>query len=362
VSGEPLSYLTDLYFRRQHLCGKNKAQNPVEAAASICGVNAQRGITIYLAFWNRIPNLQKKDLDRALYETRELVKTWCMRGTVHVVPSHQFQMYTKAAAPFRSWSPDISDDLCEKVVKALEEPLTKSEITEKIQSGVPEKGFRTQVARAVRLLGYKGIVVFADALGSGFYTREYKFALAENWLSHIDFSEEDPEKARQNLLKNYLRCYGPATVQDFAYWAGFKMREARRVFESIDTEEVKIRGRPYYMKAGDNLDTDAGSQTDEIILLPEYDSYVMGHKDKSRILKEEYRPQVFLPLASVAATIVRNGLVIGTWSMKKERKLLKYQINPFEKCKERDMDLIHDEMERIAQFMNMKYCINSDSH
>lgn len=360
MNNGPAAQLTDLYFKRQHLSKVNKAQSPVEAAASICGVNAQRSITIYLAFWNRVQNLQKKDLDRALYNTRELVKTWCMRGTVHVVPSHQFQMYTKAAAPFRSWSPDISDDLCEKVVKALEEPLTKSEITEKIQGGVPEKGFRTKVARAVRLLGYKGIVVFADALGSGFYTREYKFALAENWLPHGS-KQEEPEEARQDLLVQYLGCYGPATVQDFAYWAGFKVREAREIFGSIDTEEVKMRGRPYYVKAGDQLDVNTGTGSDEIILLPEYDSYVMGHKDKFRILKEVYKSQVFLPLASVAATIVKNGFVIGTWSMKKEKKLLKFQINSFETFKEEDIDLIHNEMEKIAHFMNLEYCIDSDS-
>jgi uncharacterized protein YcaQ len=346
--------MTGLYFRRQFLCRKTRIHDPIEVAASVCGVNAQRSITIYLSFWNRMHNFEKKDLDRALYKTRELVKIWCMRGTVHVVPSNQFHTYIKGTTPFRLWSPTISDDLCTKVIKTLEEPLTKSEIVDKIKGSVCEKDLRTHVARAVRILGYRGIIVFADALGSEFYTREYKFALAENWLPPSDSLSE--EEACQNLLINYLGCYAPATVQDFAYWAGFKVGEARKVFDSIDTEEVRIKGRTYYMKAGDNLDN-PDVQADEVILLPEYDSYLMGHKDKSRILNEDFKSQVFLPLASVAPTIVKNGHIIGTWNMKKKGKSLLFQINPFEEFKEFDIPLVHNEIKKIAHFMDLKYHI-----
>lgn len=355
-----LTDMTRLYFERQLLGAKTRVHHPVEVASSICGVNAQRGVTIYLAFWNRMHNLKKEDLDHALYRTRELVKIWCMRGTVHVVPSSQFRMYSAATTPFRLWAPDISDSLCEKVIKVLEEPLTKSEIVDRIQGkvDVPEKDLSSQIARSVRILGYKGIIVFADALGTGFYTREYKFALAENWLPSEPLLSE--EEARQHLLLNYLDCYAPATIQDFAYWAGFKVGEARKVFDSIDKEEVKIGGRPYYVRAEDALDAKE-DETDRIVLLPEYDSYIMGHKDKSRILKEEHRTQVLLPFASVAATVVKNGRVVGTWNMKKEKRTLLFQMNPFDEHEERDLSLIHEEVKRIARFMDLEYCINSDS-
>lgn len=120
--------------------------------------------------------------------------------------------------------------------------------------------------------------------------------------------------------------------------------------------DVRIKGRTYYMKAGDNLDN-ADEKADEVILLPEYDSYLMGHKDKSQILNEDFKSQVFLPLASVAPAIVKNGHIIGTWNMKKKGKSLLFQINPFEEFKEFDISLVHNEIKKIAHFMDLKYHI-----
>jgi uncharacterized protein YcaQ len=347
--------LTRLYFQRQLLHEKTKADSLRDVAASICGVNAQRGITIYLSFQNRMRDFRKEDLDRALYQTKELVKIWCMRGTVHIIPSAQFEWYQKATTPSRLWQPsDISEDFCEKVVAVLEEPLTKSEITERIMEKVAmrEKELRTKVGRAVRVLGYNGVIVFGNPRGTGVHVREYEFALAENWLQPDKSITED--EARKILLTSYMRCYGPATVQDFAYWAGFKVREARKICESVDLEEVKIGSRSYMKIPGDSLNYE---EENSIVLLPPYDSYVMGHKDKKRIIEEQYKSRVFLPLASVAATIVKNGQVIGTWKTKKDGSTLVIWVGVFEESEEHDMDSIQEEIQKIARLIDVEYRI-----
>lgn len=349
--------LTQLYFERQFLSAKEKAAAPLHVAGSICGINAQRGVTIYLSCWNRIQGFKKRDLDTQLYETKELVKTWCMRGTVHIIPSDQFYLYQKATNPSRLWSPsDISEDFCEKVVKTLEEPLTKSEIADRIQGKVnlDEKELRVKVGRAVRMLGYRGVVVFGNPRGKGFFFKEYEFVLAQDWVPHEDDAGSEQD-TRRILLSNYLECYGPATIQDFAYWAGFKVREARKVLESVDTEEIRIGAKKYYVNPGDDLKIDG--ETNQIVLLPEYDSYVMGHKDKSRFIEESYRSRVFLPFAQVDPTIVKDGRVIGTWSMKKGKNLLTFQINPFGKLEEHDMCSIREEMEKMSQFMGLDFSV-----
>lgn len=349
--------LTHLYFQKHLLHTQTRVSSPLAVAASICGINAQRGVTIYLSCWNRIHNFRKGDLDKQLYQTRQLVKMWCMRGTVHIVPSDQFFMYKKATNPARLWLPsDVSEDFCEKVVKVLDEPLTKSQIADRIQSKVTlnRKELRIKVGRAVRMLGYKGVVVFGNPLGKGFHFKEYEFALVRNWLPGPESITE--EKARKILLSTYLKCYGPAKIQDFAYWAGFTVGEARKVLHSVNVEEIEIGGNPYYTTPGDVAEPEKELEN-QIALLPEYDSYVMGHKDKSRIIKKNYKKQVFLPFAAVAATIVKNGQIIGTWKMKKD-KTLKFQINPFEKLEEDDMCSIHEEIEKIAQFMGLEHDIS----
>lgn len=338
---------------------ETRANTPEEVAASVCGINAQRGVTIYLSFWNRMRHFRKEDLDRALYQTRELVKIWCMRGTVHIVPSSQFSVY-RATAPWRLWLPsDISEDFCQEIVNILDEPLTKSEIADRIKSKVSmsTKELRIKVDRAVRMLGYKGIVVFGSSLGKGFFLREYEFALAENWLPQENIAASE-EEARKILLENYMKCYGPATVQDFAYWAGFKVGEARKICESTDLENIVVGGKRYCMIPGDSMcETDEEHQA---VLLPEYDSYVMGHKDKSRIIEESFRSQVFLPFAQVDPVVVKDGRVIGTWKMKKEKDTFVFQVKPFEKVESDDADSIHGEINRIAQFMNLRYRISKN--
>lgn len=348
--------LTSLYFKRQLLHSSTKASTPLEVANSICGINAQRGATMYLSCWNRISHFEKKDLDRALYTTKELVKMWCMRGTVHIIPSDHFHIYQKATNPIRLWAPDISEEFCEKILTALDEPLTKSEITDRIKDRTKDANkLRTKVGRAVRMLGYKGVIVFANALKKGFYIKEYKFALAENWLPHIDSITE--EEARKILFLIYLKCYGPARIQDFAYWAGFKVGEARNILKSVDVDQLEIDGKPYYM-TGNTLENHNTALNHEIVLLPEYDSYVMGHKYKSRILKESNRQQVFLPYAAVAATIVKDGEVIGTWNMKKGKNALIFEITPFETIDESCIESIQEQAERIAEFMDMEHQIS----
>jgi hypothetical protein len=348
--------LSALYFERQLLHKKFKVHTPTQVAKTVCGVNAQRGITVYLSFWNRINNFNKNNLDTLLYHKKTLVKTWCMRGTVHVIPSDLFFMYIQAINPVRliPKNPGIPDEVYTHVINALEKPQTKSEIAEKIQDKIncKTKEVRTMVSRAVRVLGYKGIIVYAQPRGSKFFTRECEFALTENWLPHIPcITQEDAQK---QLLLYYLKCYGPATLHDFAYWTGFKMKETRELFQSVNIEEVEIEGNSYYVTPGDSLDGEGGGG---IALLPEYDSYVMGHKEKSRILDLQYKSQVFLPLAGVAATMVRDGQVIGTWKMKKDGDTLLFSTHPFELMPEEDMEKIYKHMENIANFMDLNCCI-----
>jgi len=62
----------------------------------IYGLNAQGALTVNLSLWNRIENFDRRKLEEALYESRTLVKTWCMRGTVHIIPSQDLPTYIQA--------------------------------------------------------------------------------------------------------------------------------------------------------------------------------------------------------------------------------------------------------------------------
>jgi hypothetical protein len=347
--------LTRLYFARQLLHPTTKVASPLEVARRICGINAQRGPTVYLSCWNRITHFRKEDLDTALYETKTLVKTWCMRGTVHVIPSDEIYLYMKAASPALSREVTAGfKRVCMRVADVLEEPLTKSEIKDRIhgKTDVAEKDLNVWVSRAVRFLGYTGQVVYGTPLGKGITIRACTFVRTDCWLPASDsYSHLTQEEARKNLAAQYVSCYGPAAVQDFAYWAGLKVGEARDAFDSAGCLEFPMEPsqKRYFVRAGDTCAMP--HEEGNVSLLPQYDSYVMGHKYKSRILEEEYKSKVFLPLAEVAAVILRDGFIIGTWQMKKDRNSYLFHVDTFTDCEESEMSLIFEKVDEMAHFL-----------
>jgi hypothetical protein len=347
--------LTKLYFARQLLHPTTRVASPLEVARKICGINAQRGPTVYLSCWNRITHFRKEELDAALYETKTLVKTWCMRGTVHVIPSDEVYLYLKAVS--HAWSREITDafkNVCMKVTDVLEEPSTKSEIKDRIRgkTDVAEKDLNIWVSRAVRFLGYTGQVVYGTPIGKGITIRTCTFVRTDCWLPVADsYSYLSQGEARQDLAAQYVSCYGPAAVQDFAYWAGLKVGEARTAFDSAGCLEFPMESsqRRYFVKAGDTcaMPYEEGN----ISLLPQYDSYVMGHKFKSRILEEEHKSRVFLPLAEVAAVILKDGFIIGTWQMKKDGDSYLFRVDTFTDFEGSEMSSIIEKIDEMAHFL-----------
>lgn len=67
-------------------------------------------------------------------------------------------------------------------------------------------------------------------------------------------------------------------------------------------------------------------------LLPKFDSFVLGHKDRARIIKLEHLKKVYRPkIGDVAATLLINGQITGTWKHEKTKATLRITITPFTK-------------------------------
>jgi len=240
-------------------------------------------------------------------------------------------------------------------------PHTKRELLPEIRhllKGYAEKEQKARLSWTLRELSYRGFVCHGEPTGPWYHFKEHRFAKVENWLQGVDLKEFNEEKAQRALLLKYLHGYGPASVQDFAYWAGFKVTDSRGVFEEVRTKlaEVKIRdakGSLWMLKEDlAQLDDVDMKRYSPIRFLPEFDSLVMGHKDKSRILDEKYRKRVFLPLADVAPIILCNGRVAGTWNFKMTTQSL--SISPFEPVRSREHKAIEAESARLEQFLRVQ--------
>jgi hypothetical protein len=133
----------------------------------------------------------------------------------------------------------------------------------------------------------------------------------------------------QELASRYFTARGWATVQDFAWWAGITLTDARRGLEAVknNLQSADINGSEYWMSTHQLAPADEDSG---VYLLPGFDEYILGYKDRSAVLEPETAPLivpgnngVFLPM------IVVGGQVVGTWKRTFKKKGIEIVIHPF---------------------------------
>lgn len=120
-------------------------------------------------------------------------------------------------------------------------------------------------------------------------------------------------------MRWYLAAFGPATVEDIAWWSGFSKGETRRALSALSDEvaeaEIEGLGRGYLMMAADyqRLQETRLGMEPSVNLLPSLDPYIMAYRDRRCFLAPEHYDQVFDRAGNAFATIWVNGRVIGVW-------------------------------------------------
>ena len=72
--------------QKQHLDQRAPKRDLVRVVGDVCGVQAQLASAAELAVWARVEGVQKGDVNDCLWNQRSLVRTWMMRGTLHLLP------------------------------------------------------------------------------------------------------------------------------------------------------------------------------------------------------------------------------------------------------------------------------------
>lgn len=368
-----LEELTGLYLQNHFLAYRARKSDILDVVGKVCGLHCQLSLTPCYSLWNRVEGFEPEMLNRLLYDDRSLVKAWFMRGTLHVVPSQDLPVYHNALR--RMWfehhgrymnepgwpsREDREEKLYLRIKEALaDKPLRRKELSDRVRmllgnESQPYERLFSAWGGILKETSYIGMTVHAEPCG-----RESCFARSDKWLPNVNLNSVAETKARQELLKKYLRGYGPASAQDFACWSGLLISEANTIMEeSKGLKQVQLEGSHLALwmleedfKTLERIDLTAPVPPR---LLPKYDSYLMGHKDRSRIIRSELLRKVYRPVVGeVAATVLVNGRIVGTWTGKKTRTTLEIAVTPLEKLKNISATLkpVADE---LASFMGVK--------
>ena len=369
-----LDTLTRFYLQNHFLVDCAKETGIVTVVGKICGLHSQLPMTPYCSLWNRVKGFEAKMLDHLLYEGKRLAKTWFMRGTLHMIPTQDFPVYHNALK--RMWfehhgrymkkpgwpsRKEKEDNLYPKIMKALaEKPLRRKELSDKVRllltnEAQPYERLFSAWGGILKETSYLGLTVYAEPCG-----RESCFARLDEWLPNVNLNTISEERARQQLLKKYLSCYGPASPQDFACWSGILTSEARQIIEETESlRQVQLEGsrEELWMLKEDFRTLEKTDLEAEVPprLLPKYDSYLMGHKNRSRIIRDEMLQKVYRPVVGeVAATVLINGRIVGTWTSSRTKKALRISVKPLEKFTERKLSSLRPVANEFAQFLGVE--------
>ncbi|HEX7663990.1 MAG TPA: winged helix DNA-binding domain-containing protein, partial [Polyangiaceae bacterium] len=156
-------------------------------------------------------------------------------------------------------------------------------------------------------LAHDGVLCFGARKG-----KEQTFVLLEDWLPKARKKKRD--EGLHDLALRYFEGHGPATAKDFAWWSGLAAADAKEALASI-TKEVtseKVGADTFFF-----VPSKTSTKTlPRVHLLPPFDEYVVAYKDRSALLehaKELGAKTLNAGGGMLAAVVVVDGLIVGTW-------------------------------------------------
>jgi hypothetical protein len=162
-----------------------------------------------------------------------------------------------------------------------------------------------------------------------------------------------PTEAQCALLRKYLRAYGPATLHDFSHWAGIPMQEVKPLRALLDAEVAEIPGDK---KSCLLLREDVAALNSSpvvkgsIRLLPNFDSYLLAHREKDHLLSAQHYKRVYRNQGWISPVVLINGVITGVWSHKVHGKRLLVNVEPFGKLTKTERAGIEREAESLALY------------
>ncbi|HHY34911.1 MAG TPA: winged helix DNA-binding domain-containing protein [Firmicutes bacterium] len=351
--------------KRQHLLGK--ADDVVSSVRSSCGIQSQIPQQARIALWVRTRDLAPDDVDESLWRTRSLVKTWCMRATVHILPSASFYAYIQAVGPevIRSemrWVSryGLSGHVVDKAVSAIFEalaggPLTRNELGEKV-ARLAGDDLRQWVERRwgglVKVAALRGLVCFGPDRG-----REVTFVRVKDWLPDANEPQTNTLSSQAFLLRSYLASYGPARISDFSYWSGISTTGARQALELLRDEiaQVTVDGEESLLLREDLCEAEEADFDEPVVnLLPSFDPYMLGHRQKSHLVDEANYKAIYRKAGWVSPVLLLNGRAAGVWEAERKGSRLAVSVKTFGPIRHEVLAAVEMQAESLAQFFGCK--------
>lgn len=318
--------------------------------AGACGVRNTPPGSSLLALHARVADLTPAAVDAALTDSRTLVEALGMRISPHLVPAPDLAVFTLGALPAEEASlrGALSNFTAQLDRAGLTATAALAQATEAAQAeledgplarGALSAGLTRRLPAALgqfcracgsthvfeslfRLVGVRGVWVIARSGKQTVYVR------TDQAIGAVPSG--DPSTLRTELLRRYLRCFGPSTARDFGDWVGIGTAEAQHAWDQIADRlaEVDVDGRRAWICADDLAAFESPPQPAGARFLPPYDAY-LDQRDRVTLVPDKAGHRQVWAILGNPGGLLLDGELVGTWRPQKKGRRLNLAISAF---------------------------------
>lgn len=295
-------------------------------------------------------------IERAIV-SKNIVRTWLMRGTLQFVAASDVRWMRALLAPriiansARRYQQLELDDAIftlsyQTLIQALQggKQLTRVDI----MLALEEAGISTAGQRGYHILrraALEGLICFGPL-----QDKQETFVLLDGWAPHSKNMKRN--EALAELARRYFGSHGPATLQDFVWWSGLKVADARAGLDMTKTRlhQETIDGQTYWATQNKSVPKNPSPTA---YLLPAFDEYFLGYKTRNAVLNPKYDKQAVSNNGVFRPMIVIDGQIVGIWKRTLKKGSVTIMPDPFKSLTAAENQALRIAANQYSAFLNM---------
>ena len=314
----------------------------------LVGLQAQENLPPYLSLAARLMSFDPYDVTAGL-EDRSLVRLLTMRGTVHLLVADDALVLRQWTAPVHEREIKISQAIAEArevdreaFLAALSELLADAPLPQKaIGAALAERFPDVAATKLGQLARSTAPLVQCPPRGTWKGSGGVVYQYVDRWLGR-PLVEPDVEE----IVRRYLRAFGPATAADMTAWSGVtRLTPVLKAMDDLVVHEDE-QGKPLFDVAdGELADEDAPAP---VRLLGQYDNVWLSHANRDRVTTAESRRSWMGVNGGLASTLFADGMLAGLWRVDDGRVEVLSTRRPLTRKERSELD---DEIGRVEEML-----------
>jgi hypothetical protein len=344
-----------LRMQNQHLASQQFTQ-PKEIVKWLGAVQAQDYGGAVWALGQRLKGCNSALIEKA-FTNGDIIRTHVLRPTWHFITPEDICWMLDLTAPrvlgqtaFRKRYLGLTDEILVKCATVLTKTLEggKQLARTEIAAALKNARIATDEQRFIHIMVEMEL---QQLVCSGGRTgKQFTYALLEERVPKAPNMSRD--EALATLAERYFTSHGPATLQDYAWWSGLTVADAKKGLDMTKGELISkvVDGSTYWFK--DN--SIAIAKSSAAYLLPNYDEFVVSYKDRSAAIAEKDIDKADPRGTIFNNTIVINSQIKGIWTHTFKKDSVIIGVSPFKPLSKATHAAIASAAKRYTRFFGMK--------